>query len=110
MNFLYLRVCTEQVQNLTGKSAPSSFLQQITFLCWNHDPRILQIDTVRAFHLGLGFLVEVDIVLPETMNLKQAHDIGQALQDKLEHINLVERAFVHLGIESLLCAHHSLCN
>jgi hypothetical protein len=32
---------------------------------------VLAIDTVRAFHLSFGYLVEVDIVLPEDMLLKQ---------------------------------------
>jgi hypothetical protein len=75
---------------------------------------------VRAFRLGLGFIVEVDIVLPEDMSLREAHDIGEALQMKLEQVcycflflieclmvnsailqvNLVERAFVHLDYET----------
>ena len=42
--------------------------------------QVLAIDTVRAFHLSFGYLVEVDIVLPETMSLREAHDIGEALQ------------------------------
>ncbi|CAG2200219.1 unnamed protein product [Mytilus edulis] len=56
-------------------------------------------DTVRAFHFGNNFLVEVDIVLPEDMTLKEAHDIGEPLQQKLERLKEVERAFVHLDYE-----------
>ena len=65
----------------------------------NHSPKVLAIDTVRAFHLSFGFLVEVDIVLPENMRLHEAHDIGEALQIKLEALPDVERAFVHLDYE-----------
>ncbi len=36
------------VMNLVGLSASPQFLQKLTYLCWNHDPRILQIDTVRC--------------------------------------------------------------
>ena len=36
------------VMNLVGLSATPPFLQKLTYLCWNHDPRILQIDTVRC--------------------------------------------------------------
>ena len=36
------------VMNLVGLSATPQFLQKLTYLCWNHDPRILQIDTVRC--------------------------------------------------------------
>ena len=38
------------VMNLVGLSATPQFLQKLTYLCWNHDPRILQIDTVRCGH------------------------------------------------------------
>lgn len=43
--------------------------------------------------------MEVDIVLPEDMTLKEAHDIGEPLQQKLESLPEVERAFVHLDYE-----------
>lgn len=65
----------------------------------NHHPKLLYVDTVRAFHFGVNFLVEVDIVLPEDMTLKEAHDIGEPLQQKLESLPEVERAFVHLDYE-----------
>lgn len=34
------------------------------------------------------------------MSLKEAHDIGEALQNKLEQIEKVERAFVHIDYNS----------
>jgi divalent metal cation (Fe/Co/Zn/Cd) transporter len=43
--------------------------------------------------------VEVDIVLPEDMLLNQAHNIGETLQEKLEQLQEVERAFVHIDFE-----------
>ena len=57
------------------------------------------VDTVRAYHFGNQLLVEVDIVLPKGMPLKQTHDIGESLQIKLESLDEVERAFVHLDWE-----------
>uniref|UniRef100_A0A183B9A2 ZT_dimer domain-containing protein n=1 Tax=Echinostoma caproni TaxID=27848 RepID=A0A183B9A2_9TREM len=42
---------------------------------------------------------QVDIVLPMGMCLKEAHDIGEELQKKLERLENVERAFVHLDYE-----------
>ena len=38
-------------------------------------------------------------MLPEDMSLKEAHNIGETLQQKLEKFQLVERAFVHLDYE-----------
>lgn len=64
---------------------------------------------MRAFHFGTHFLVEVsvrrfdglfrisdrsfqvDIVLPEEMSLREAHDIGEELQKKIERLPEVER-------------------
>ena len=83
-----------------GKAAPTALIQKLTYVAMTHDPRVLQIDTVRAYHSGEKFFVEVDIVLPEDMMLKEAHDVGEALQFKLESMEQVERAFVHLDFET----------
>ncbi|CAF1431865.1 unnamed protein product [Rotaria sp. Silwood1] len=94
--FCWLGQLREQVRNLSGYKAQPEFLQKITWLTLQHSPLIKKIDTVRAFHFGTSFLVEVEIILPETMSLKQAHDISDGLKNKLESISEVERAFVHL--------------
>ena len=92
-------IISEQIKLLTGHTADTNFLSKITWICLNHHREIIFIDTVRAFHFGNNFLVEVDIVLPEDMSLKEAHNIGETLQQKLEKFQLVERAFVHLDYE-----------
>lgn len=89
----------ENVNSLVGRSATPEFLQKLTYLCWNHHKAILQIDTVRAYTFGSHYFVEVDIVLPSEMVLREAHDIGEALQEKLERLTEIERAFVHLDYE-----------
>ena len=88
---------------LTGHTARPDFLKKITWLALNHHHKILFIDTVRAFHFGNNFLVEVDIVLPEVMTLRESHDIGETLQLKIERLPEVERSFVHLDYE---CEHN----
>ncbi|CAF1360825.1 unnamed protein product [Rotaria sordida] len=94
--FCWLKQLREQVRNLSGYKAEPEFLQKITWLTLQHSPLIQKIDTVRAFHFGTSFLVEVEVILPETMSLKEAHDIGDGLKNKLENIPEIERAFVHL--------------
>lgn len=44
-------------------------------------------------------LEQVDIELPEELPLKEAHVIGETLQNKIEKLTEVERAFVHLDFE-----------
>ncbi|XP_044462468.1 metal tolerance protein 11 isoform X2 [Mangifera indica] len=89
----------ENVNSLVGKSAAPEYLQKLTYLCWNHHKAIRHIDTVRAYTFGSHYFVEVDIVLPSDMPLQEAHDIGESLQEKLELLPEIERAFVHLDYE-----------
>ncbi|KAF9598881.1 hypothetical protein IFM89_032735 [Coptis chinensis] len=89
----------ENVNSLVGKSAAPEYLQKLTYLCWNHHKAIRHIDTVRAYTFGSQYFVEVDIVLPSDMPLREAHDIGESLQEKLEQLLEIERAFVHLDYE-----------
>ncbi|KAL6610349.1 hypothetical protein ACP70R_040318 [Stipagrostis hirtigluma subsp. patula] len=89
----------ENVHSLVGQSAPPEYLQKLTYLCWNHHKAVRHIDTVRAYTFGSHYFVEVDIVLPCDMPLREAHDIGEALQEKLERLPEIERAFVHLDYE-----------
>jgi divalent metal cation (Fe/Co/Zn/Cd) transporter len=89
----------EQISFLTGATAPPHFLNLCTFIAFNHSEHVMKVDTVRAYHFGSKFLVELDIVLPEGMPLKLTHDIGEALQMKLEALDDVQRAFVHMDYE-----------
>ncbi|XP_009335907.2 metal tolerance protein 11 [Pyrus x bretschneideri] len=89
----------ENVNSLVGRSAAPEYLQKLTYLCWNHHEAIRHIDTVRAYTFGSHYFVEVDIVLPADMPLQEAHDIGETLQEKLELLPEIERAFVHLDYE-----------
>jgi divalent metal cation (Fe/Co/Zn/Cd) transporter len=50
----------------------------------------------------------VDIELPEDMSLREAHDIGESLQNKLEALTEVERAYVHLDYESSHTPEHTI--
>lgn len=90
----------ENIKSMVGVSAPPEFLAQLTYLAWNHHPDIVLIDTIRAYTFGPKYFVEVDVVLEENMPLRRAHDIGEALQNRIELMEDVERAFVHLDFES----------
>ncbi|MED6188325.1 Metal tolerance protein 9 [Stylosanthes scabra] len=95
----WTRTVFENVWSLIGRTAPPDFLAKLTYLIWNHHEQIKHIDTVRAYTFGAHYFVEVDIVLPEDMLLNQAHNIGETLQEKLEQLPEVERAFVHIDFE-----------
>ncbi|XP_027356812.1 metal tolerance protein 9 [Abrus precatorius] len=95
----WAKTVIENVWSLIGRTAPPDFLAKLTYLIWNHHEEVKHIDTVRAYTFGAHYFVEVDIVLPEDMPLNQAHNIGETLQEKLEQLPEVERAFVHIDFE-----------
>ena len=83
-----------------GKVAPVSLMQQLTHAAFSHMPeKVVAIDTVRAYGFGLKYLVEIDIVLPEDMTVKESHDVAESLQFLVEEDEEVERAFVHIDFE-----------
>ncbi|KDP44316.1 hypothetical protein JCGZ_19183 [Jatropha curcas] len=91
----------ENAVSLVGQTAPPEVLQKLTYLVIRH-PQVKRVDTVRAYTFGVLYFVEVDIELPEELPLKEAHTIGETLQNKIEKLPEVERAFVHLDFE---CEH-----
>ena len=98
----------ENIKAMVGLSAPPEFLTKLTYLAWNSDSRILGVDTVRAYTFGPAFFVEVDVVLPEDMSVRVAHDIGEALQNRIEKLSEVERAFVHIDFETHHAPEHNI--
>lgn len=88
----------ENAVSLVGQSAPPEFLQKLTYLVIRH-PLVQRVEMIRAYTFGVLYFVEVDIVLPEELPLKEAHVIGETLQNKIEKLTEVERAFVHLDFE-----------
>eukprot|EP00123_Amoebidium_parasiticum_P003396 comp146874_c0_seq1/m.49282 comp146874_c0_seq1/g.49282 ORF comp146874_c0_seq1/g.49282 comp146874_c0_seq1/m.49282 type:complete len:178 (-) comp146874_c0_seq1:572-1105(-) len=89
----------DQAKGLSGRSADGPFLQTLTWIAANHDPRILAVETVSAYHVGTKLLAEVDIVVSPSQGLEVAHDIAETLQLKYESLEEIERAFVHIDFE-----------
>ena len=85
----------EQTGKIVGKSAPQEFIDDIESLAREHHPA-LDLDCTRAYHFGARYAVEMEIVLPATMFVSESHDIALALQHKLEALEIVERANVHV--------------
>lgn len=71
----------------------------------------MTVDAIRAYHFGCvvcdiqvactcihraNYLVEVEVVLPPNMTVRESHDIALALQHQIEAMEDVERAFVHV--------------
>ncbi|KAF7190244.1 Metal tolerance protein 3 [Pseudocercospora fuligena] len=108
ISFLWLRTAYQEFQLLIGVSADTSFLNHVTYVSMTHDPRVIQLDTVRAWHSGPRIIVEVDIVMDPDLSLRETHDVAEDLQMKLESLPDVERAYVHVDFETTHSPEHFL--
>lgn len=88
----------EQIEQLTGKSAPDDLIDELYDLASTFDKRMI-VDVVRAYHFGPKFLVELEVVLPKETLLLESHDLGMELQYEIEGREDVERCFVHIDYE-----------
>ena len=97
---LWLHTAYNEFQLLIGVTADTQMQQWITYISMTHNPSILAIDTVRAYHSGPRIIVEVDIVMDPNQTLRTTHDVAEDLQTKLESLPNVERAYVHIDFET----------
>ena len=100
----WFRAGLVQARSIAGEVAHGPIYNLVTWVAAMHRPEVSAVDTVRVYSLGMHYFAEVDLVLPRSMPLERAHNIGVAVQYTLERIEGIERAFVHLDIDS----HHVL--
>lgn len=97
---LWLHTSIGECKLLIGVSAEPEILNVITYISMTHHTAVQAVDTVRAYHAGPHLIVEVDVVMDPMNTLKRCHDISEDLQDKLESLPNVDRAFVHIDYET----------
>ncbi|SCV74690.1 BQ2448_7719 [Microbotryum intermedium] len=98
--FVWGRTIYKHFSYLAGVAAPIEFQQLVIYKAMTFAHGIEKIDSCVAYHAGPDYIVEVDIVMSSGTPLWKAHDISQALQDKLEELPKVDRAFVHVDHET----------
>lgn len=91
----WFEIAQEKIHELVGITADESFVTKLTLFVNRYHPEQMELDTIRAYHFGQKFLVEIDVVLPEDTPLRDTHDIALKLQQKIERMAQVERCFVH---------------
>ena len=103
----WLHLSWEQVKQVTGHTAPPEFIELVNSIAVAHSAQ-LQLDVVRAYHVGSRFNVEMEIVLPGDLTVLESHDIALGLQHKIEALKEVERAFVHVDYQSRDAPEHKV--
>ena len=89
------RTSVAHIRNLTGAAATADERNVLLYLTMRFAKSIKQIQGLQAYHSGDRLNVEVDIVLDESMSLRDSHDVSESLQYVLESVPSVDRAFVH---------------
>lgn len=75
-------VFTVQVKKIVGGSAPEHFKGEVRKLADEHHDA-LNVDSVKAYHFGSRFNVEMEVILPADMTVAESHDIAVDLQHKV---------------------------
>ncbi|KAL8836373.1 MAG: hypothetical protein Q9170_002946 [Blastenia crenularia] len=91
---------TTHIRHLTGAAASATDRNILLYLTMRFAKTIKTIQGIQAYHAGDKLNVEVDVVLDESMTLRDSHDLGESLQYVLESVPSVDRAFVHLDYAS----------
>ncbi|GAA6064571.1 hypothetical protein JCM10212_006196 [Sporobolomyces blumeae] len=94
----WTKTLLENVRKLTGRRAPPQEHQRIAYLLTRFSPLVTAVQHLSIYHAGDAYVVEVDIVLPESCSLTEAHNLGEAAQYSLEQLSNIERAFVHVDV------------
>ena len=70
------------MKKIVGGSAPAEFKGKVRTLADEHHGA-LNVDSVKAYHFGSRFNVEVEVILPADMTVEESHDIAVDLQHKV---------------------------
>lgn len=79
--------CTLQVKKIVGHAAPESFTRAVEALAVAHHEQLV-VDCTRAYHFGTRFNVELEVILPADMTVRESHDIALELQHKVRVLGL----------------------
>ncbi|KAG2455097.1 hypothetical protein HYH02_000917 [Chlamydomonas schloesseri] len=103
----WMGICWEQGQKMVGLGAPDELIEAVNTVTQEHHVA-MQLDRVTAYHHGSNMVVEVEVLLPADMSVRESHDIALALQHKIEALDTVERAYVHVDYERRSLEEHKV--
>ena len=95
----------DHVTKLVGRHASSDLVRRVEALVDAHHP-LLTRDACRCYHAGEKILVELEVVMPPETTVRMSHDVCLRLQDAVEAMEEVERAFVHVDYASRRAPEH----
>ncbi|MFP4112474.1 MAG: cation diffusion facilitator family transporter [Candidatus Woesearchaeota archaeon] len=89
------KLALENLDYLMGKSPSDNFLLKLrekAISCKG----VIGVNDIRAHFMGNKINVELHAEVDEKINTKRSHDIGKAVQKKLEDMHDINKAFIHV--------------
>lgn len=90
----------KNVNYLTGTSPPFELCEKIKETALSVEG-VVGVHDLRAHYVGPKLHVELHIEVPPHFTLKEAHDISEEVKRKIEDLDEVEVAFVHVDIKGI---------
>jgi len=85
----------ENIDFLVGKAPPEKMIGEISAEVMKIEA-VLGINEILAHYVGNRVHIEIHIALDGTLQLSQAHDIATEVQEMVENLEDVNRAFIHV--------------
>lgn len=86
----------ENAKMLIGIIAPPDIIRNLTYVAAHHHPLIKSVTKVVAYQIGPNYFAEVHIVVQDNIRNDAAFWVADSLQRRLERVDGIEHAFVHL--------------
>jgi cation diffusion facilitator family transporter len=98
---LWCQTSLEHIIHLTGHKADPNDYRTILYLCMRFSEKISKIKDINCYYVGDSINVEIDVILDNVHDMRDSHDLAEALQYTLEALPMIniERAFVHTDYE-----------
>ncbi|MBO8175163.1 MAG: cation transporter [Thermococcus sp.] len=95
-----IEIILQNVNYLTGTSPPFEVCEKIKETALSVK-NVVGVHDLRAHYVGPKLHVELHIEVPPNLTLKEAHDISEEVKKRIEELEEVERAFVHVDIKGI---------
>jgi len=93
-----LLLARDNIKLLMGEAPPQSRQDELRTLA-KQVPGVINAHDLRAHFVGTLLHVQVHIIVDEGLNLRAAHDIGEAVRKRIEDEKDVNHCAVHIDIE-----------
>ena len=95
-----IEIILQNVNYLTGTSPPFEVCEKIKKTALSVK-NVVGVHDLRAHYVGPKLHVELHIEVPPNLTLKEAHDISEEVKKRIEELDEVEMAFVHVDIKGI---------